>query len=122
MIDIETYTLETTSNFYGFELISEGQKGEIQKIIIFTPTLLENVYNLGFGDYDVVTGEINDMIVSNNGDTKKILATIANSVLLFTEKYPNFSVIATGVTPARTRLYRIGLQEYWTEISAVFYV
>ncbi len=122
MIDKEVYKLSTKNDFYGFEFTSEGTKGKIEKIILFTPTPMENVYNLGFGDYDAVSGQIDDNVVSNNGDTKKILATVANSVLIFTEKYPDFSVVATGVTPARTRLYRMGIQEYWTEISANFYI
>lgn len=122
MVNRELYELQSEPDFYGFEFVSEGLKGQIHKVISFSLTPVPNVYNLGFGDKDLFTGKISDTVVSNNGDTKKILATVAQAVYLFTEKYADVGVVATGVTPARTRLYRMGIQEYWSEISKEFLV
>ncbi len=122
MIDKEVYKLSTKNDFYGFEFVSEGTKGKIEKVIIFGETPVENLYNLGFGDKDILTGEIDDLAVSDNGDTDKVLATVVDAVLLFTEKYPHFSVFAEGSTPSRTRLYRMGIQRYWEEIENLFEV
>jgi hypothetical protein len=122
MIDKELYELQSEPEFYGFEFVSDGIKGKIHKVISFSLTPSPDVYNLGFGDKDSVTGEVSDSVVSNNGDTKKILATVAQAVYLFTEKHPDFGVVATGVTPARTRLYRMGIQEHWAQISKEFIV
>ena len=121
MIDIEAYHLETESSFYSFEFVSEGKR-KINKVIKFTPIDVPNVCNLGFGDTDSETGLIDDQITSNNGDTQRVLATVARAVWIFTEKHPDWLVFATGVTPARTRLYRMGITQYWAEISANFTV
>nr|MCU0440484.1 hypothetical protein [Raineya sp.] len=50
-----------------YEFISEGPKGKIKKIVQFTETGTENVYNLGFGDYNEKTKSIDDLAVTNNG-------------------------------------------------------
>ena len=67
---------------------SEGFKGNIQKMVQYTDTGTENVYNLGFGDYNEVSGTIDDLSVTNNGDSLKVLATVVSTVYAFTEKYP----------------------------------
>ena len=88
MIDIEAYHLETESSFYSFEFVSEGKR-KINKVIKFTPIDVPNVCNLGFGDTDSETGLIDDQITSNNGDTQRVLATVARAVWIFTEKHPD---------------------------------
>jgi hypothetical protein len=59
-----------------FEFTSIGTKGEIKKIVEFTLLNVNNVYNLGFGDYDPKTDKINDSVITNNGDSQKVLATV----------------------------------------------
>jgi hypothetical protein len=63
------------------------------------------LYNLAFGDKDHSTGEIDDKVISNNGDSEKVLATVVATVYAFTDKYPETWIYATGSTKARTRLY-----------------
>ena len=100
-----------------FEFISSGPNGDIIKVIQYTPTNIPNVYNLGFGDKNNNTGDISDSITSNNGDREKVLSTVAYTTLEFLNKYPNYSVLAVGLTPARTRLYQIGIMKNLSEIS-----
>ncbi len=114
------YRSESTLHFY--EFVSEGPKGLIKKVVIYTETTIENVYNLGFGDYDESTNGINDLSVTNNGDSLKILATVASTVYAFTEKYPNAWILATGSTAVRTRLYRMGITNNLAEIETDFIV
>lgn len=78
------------------------------------------MYNLGFGDTDLTTGKIDFTAVSNNGDTKKVLANVASAVWLFSEQYPQYGIVAMGVTPTRNRLYRMGIQAYWNAIEPYF--
>lgn len=66
------------------------------------------VVNLAFGNITDDDG-IDDEIVNDNGDRNKILATIANVVRLFTDKYPEKMIYFTGSTEGRTRLYRIAV-------------
>lgn len=105
-----------------FEFISEGINGSVSKLVIYSETHLHNFYNLGFGDKDVVTGDINDDVITNNGDSEKVLATVASTIYTFTDKFPEAMVFATGSTKARTRLYRIGITNNIEEIKEDFEV
>ena len=114
------YRSETSMNYY--EFISEGPKGLIKKIVEYTETGTENVYNLGFADYDEKTKTTSDVTVTNNGDSLKVLATVASTVYAFTEKNPKAWVVATGSTSVRTRLYRMGITNNLAEITEDFKV
>ena len=103
-----------------FEFISEGQKGLIHKLVRYQPTNLKDVYNLAFGDKDHTTGNIDDTVISNNGDSEKVLATVVATVYAFTDKYPNAWIYATGSTKSRTRLYRIGIAKFFSEVNEDF--
>jgi len=105
-----------------YEFYSVGPKGHIKKVIEFSETNVEDVYNLAFGDYDEITGKISDRVVTNNGDSLKVLSTVASSVYAFTSKRPEAWVFATGSTSVRTRLYRMGLTNNLAEISEDFHV
>ena len=116
------YNYRSESSLQFYEFISEGPKGLIKKMVIYTETTTENVYNLGFGDYDESTNGINDLSVTNNGDSLKVLATVASTVYAFTERHPNSWILATGSTSVRTRLYSVGITNNLTEIEADFIV
>ncbi len=116
------YQYRSESLLLFYEFTSEGPKGLIKKVVEYTLTSTENVYNLAFGDYDDISKNINDLTVTNNGDSLKVLATVASTVYAFTEKYPNAWVLATGSTSVRTRLYRMGITNNLAEISADFIV
>jgi hypothetical protein len=109
-----------------FEFKSIGPNGEITKVIIFNATQSKEIYNLAFGDliYDEVHKRyiLDDSIITNNGDRNKILATVANSVYIFTEKYPKKMVFFKGSTLARTRLYRRALSINLEELSETFII
>jgi len=116
------YDYVAESQLMHFEFTSIGPKGEIKKIVEYSETSLTNVFNLAFGDYDENVGSINDKIVTNNGDSEKVLATVASTVYAFTGRYPDSWIYATGSTGVRTRLYRMGLTNNLTEIAEDFYV
>ena len=105
-----------------FEFYSVGPKGQVKKVIELSETNVKDVYNLAFGDYDEKTNRISDKVVTNNGDSLKVLATVASSVYAFTTERPNAWVFATGSTAVRTRLYRMGLTNNIVEISKDFHV
>ena len=115
------YEYTTNSNLWVFEFDSVGPKGAIRKTIRYSLIANEDYMfvNLGFGDINYQTGEINDLIVSNNNDRDKILATIAATVIEFTDYFPNAFIYAKGSTPARTRLYQMAIAANLAEISAV---
>ena len=117
---LEKYPLKAESNLTVFEFISEGPNGLIRKLIQFQKTNQPNLYNLAFGDKHPETGEIDDIAISNNGDSEKVLATVVAALYAFFDKHPNASVYATGSTSARTRLYRMGINRFYKEIVQDF--
>lgn len=119
-MNLQNYPLSAEDDLATFEFISEGPKGLIRKLIQFTPTNLQGFYILAFGDKDNETGQIDDLAISNNNDTEKILATVVATVYAFTDKNTDVWVYATGSTKARTRLYRMGINKYLVEASKDF--
>lgn len=103
-----------------FEFVSEGTKGRIKKLVQCSKTPINDVYNLGFGDKNDATGFIDDKAITNNQDSNKVLATVASTLYVFTDKYPHAWVYAVGVTPSRTRLYRMGISNNLPEIEKDF--
>jgi hypothetical protein len=116
------YQYKSEQKLRHFEFVSEGPIGLIHKMVEYTVTGQENVYNLAFGDYNKATGTIDDLSITNNGDSLKVLATVASTVYAFIEKYPESWIFATGSTNARTRLYRMGITNNIAEIQADFMV
>jgi len=116
------YEVDISKNFQAYKFISVGTKGKIIKVVRFMEINLKGFYNLGFGDQDPVTGFINDLNVTNNGDSRKVLLTVAATLYIFTEKNPEAIVFATGSTAARTRLYRMGIANNLEEIEKDFIV
>ena len=49
-----------------------------------------------------------------------VLATVVLTVFMFTNKYPDAYIFATGSTPARTRLYRRSIFKYLEEAQENF--
>ena len=119
---IEKYHLKSDNTLTYFEFISVGSNGAIRKMIEFQATSKPGLYNLAFGDKNPDTGDIDDLAISNNGDTEKILGTVIASLYAFFDKNPEAIVYATGSTAARTRLYRMGINKFYTEIQNDFYL
>lgn len=117
----EKYPLKAEKSLTTFEFVSEGPKGVIRKLIQFQETNEPNLYNLAFGD-NVGETEIDDLAISNNGDSEKVLATVVSALYAFFDKYPAAFVYATGSTKARTRLYRMGITKYYHEMIEDFYL
>ena len=77
-------------------------------------TELQGVYNLGFGD-KMEDEAIDDNTDSKNGDSDKILATISNTIYIYTTVYPERSILFLGSNSARTRLYRMAISKNYEE-------
>jgi hypothetical protein len=92
-----------------FKFTSIGPNGKIKKLVVYSEMLENDIFNLAFGDYNEDTDSIDDKIITNNSDSQKILATVASTLYVFTNKHPNVWVYASGSNKARTRLYRMGI-------------
>ncbi|MBN8880068.1 MAG: hypothetical protein J0I32_21160 [Sphingobacteriales bacterium] len=55
-----------------------------------------DVFNLGFGDYDMETGAINDLTISNNGDARVVLNTVLSTIPAFFKYHPGKMLMIQG--------------------------
>jgi hypothetical protein len=115
---IDKYALRSEGSFTVFEFISVGPKGAVRKLIHFQKANEPGLYNLAFGDKNHETGELDDLVKTNNGDSEKVLATVVAALYAFFSKHPEALVYATGSTISRTRLYRRGITKYYNEMAA----
>jgi hypothetical protein len=119
-MSLEQYNLNADEAFMSFEFISKGPKGEIVKLIQYTELGRGNIFNLGFGDKDELTGSINDIVVTDNKDREKVLATVVASIHIFTNYYPLAWIYLEGSTESRTRLYRMAISIYFDDLNKHF--
>lgn len=120
-MDLEKYSVikKAENDVLTFQFISDGPKGKITKIVQFTQ-IEGNFYNLAFGDYCEEEDKLDDQSLSGNGDRDKVLATVANCFLEYSREFPEHAIFAAGSTPARTRLYQMGIARYRQQIEMEF--
>ena len=121
-MELPRYEYSSEEELYYFEFISIGSKGKIKKIVQYSKLNIPNIYNLAFGDYDEEKDLINDSIITNNGDSRKVFATVVSTLYAFTAKYPDVWVFATGSNEVRTRLYRMGITTNLETLKQDFFV
>jgi hypothetical protein len=117
---LDRYELKSDDQLTTFGFLSEGPKGKIEKLIQFSLVNQNGLYNLAFGDRDPFTGDIDDRVITDNGDSEKVLATVVAAVYAFCDRFPQSWVYATGSTGARTRLYRMGINKFYDIVEVDF--
>ena len=117
---LDRYELKASRSLTTFEFLSEGKKGKIVKVVQLQQMNLPNLYNLAFGDKNPTTGELDDKVITDNGDAEKVLATVVAAVYAFADKHPDVWVYATGSTEVRTRLYCMGINKYFDIVQEDF--
>jgi len=120
-MNLERYPVVADSKHLMYKFLSKGPNGPIGKIVFYRE-VGDNMFNLEFGDWDVGKQEVDDKARSNNNDRNKVIATVAGTVIEFIKHHPQASVFAKGSTPARTRLYQIGIFANLPEISQQFVI
>ena len=120
-LDRYEFDVHEEDAYVQYEFFSHGSKGVIRKFIRFYK-LDDTFYNLSFGDNIIGTEDFSDEMTSNNGDTEKVLITVAAASMKFSLTYPGVMINAEGSTPARSRLYRIYLNKYRKIINKYFFI
>ena len=113
--DIYPYLNIKDNLVFGF--LSEGNKGIIYKIVIFTLTK-EGKWNLAFGDWQ--NNSLNDKVMTNNQDIVRVIGTVAHLTYVFFSHYPDAIVVIDPVDEKRKKLYNIVFQRHYTTISSDF--
>ncbi len=90
------------------------------KLVQFQQMNLPNLYNLAFGDLNPITGQLDDKVITDNGDSEKVLATVVAAVYAFAGQYPEAWIYATGSPSTSTRLYRMGINKYFDIVKEDF--
>ena len=111
------YPFSETQNYTRFFFDSKGQNGEITKGVVFSVDVY-GFWNLGFGD--LVDGELNDSVISNNHDVLMVIGTVAKIIYIFFAHYPDAEILIRPVDEKRKRLYNIVFQRHFDEISPIF--
>jgi hypothetical protein len=112
------YPLRQNDDATQFVFFSEGSKGRVMKAVIISP-YDRNRWNLAFGDVQP-DGEIDDIVMTNNNDVAKVIGTVAQAALLFSERHPECSLVIYPVDEKRKRLYNLVFQRRFKEIQAIF--
>jgi hypothetical protein len=102
--------------FYGFW--SEGVKGRILKVIVFTFERRKRKWNLAFGDWK--NSGLDDKVVTNNQDVVKVIGTVAKVTYQFFDDYPNAVLVIDPVDEKRKKLYNIVFQRHFETIKKEF--
>lgn len=114
------YVVKSTPDALQHIFESINDEKIIKKIVAFVQ-VEENpdLFQLVFGDL-TSDGQIDVFSVSNNNDMKLVLTTVIGTLLTFFDKNPSKTVIFTGSTTARTRLYRAVISKHLKQ-SELFY-
>jgi len=119
-MDQPKYEFKRTNELH-FDFISVGKKGEIHKRVTFIE-LQYGFFNMGLGDLNPETGEVDYFSVSDNGDRNTVLATVSEIIESFFELYPSHTVYFKGTSNSRTRLYQMAINHFYDELSERFHI
>ncbi|RFS22448.1 hypothetical protein DVR12_11610 [Chitinophaga silvatica] len=126
-MNLEKYDCFKNPTHTSYSFQSVGPNGTITKIVSYQPIhgfvwAGKQVVNLGFGDWNVEKQTVDDSSISNNLDKNKVLATVAWTILSYCSVHGNLPIFAQGSTPARTRLYQMGLNANLSEVENLFII
>ena len=116
------YPLRVSDDALTYRFDSVSEQKIIHKSVEFVP-FFENpiFFNLALLDIDD-DGTVNDLVVSNNHDMARVIATVFQALLTFFETYPNKLIYFKGSDSAglRIRLYRILIARELEQASVLF--
>ncbi|MCU0469022.1 MAG: hypothetical protein MUF58_10490 [Arcicella sp.] len=107
-MDTPYYPFEIFDNAVRFKFVSVSNDKKVEKVIIFSKTQFDGIYNLALLDI-LADGSESDIVQTKNKDMKKVLATVFRTMEVFFQSHPNCGVAFSGSSPERTRLYRIAI-------------
>jgi hypothetical protein len=119
-MDHPKYHFKRTDELH-FDFESIGKKGLVLKRVTFIEFEF-GFFNMGLGDVDEATGEVNYHSITDNGDRDKVLATVTQIIEDIFISYPEHTIFFKGTTASRTRLYQIAINHYLDELTAKFHI
>ena len=111
LLDVEASTI--------FFFFSEGIKGKVPKVVIFSHKE-NNTWSLAFGD--LTPQGVDVKVVSGNQDWVKVMNTVIKAVNTFTGTYPERLVYFKPVDEKRKILFNRIIQKRKEEIEEVYLI
>ncbi len=90
-----------------FWFVSTGKRNILKCVQLDMMEETEEYYHLSLLDFDHEQGCLREDIVSNNGDTNRVLSTVAHCMIRFLHRFPESKIIFTGNSRSRDRLFRL---------------
>lgn len=106
---------------FRYEFVSIGKRKQITKIVLFTETHLDKIYNLALFDC-LEDGSVSAYVDSGNGDERLVFATIIKIIEHFLTIKPDCLIIFRGNDDRRHRLFRIVITTVLSDLSKTFQV
>jgi hypothetical protein len=116
------FILDRTDDYSVHRFLSLGPNGSIAKLIIFSEyNLAENIYNLALVDV-INENELSDTHFSNNNDIYKILATVAQTIIDYTNIHPERKIFFEGSDDENKRnsTYQSAISRYYHILNKDF--
>jgi hypothetical protein len=126
MMNLPVYPVTRIENKLIFYFQSRNAFGEnpVLKVVTYVMYFKHGTpyYNLGFGDYDPKTNEVFDQTVTDNGDMRKILATVVSTLEIFFQEKPHETVHIDGSDRVRRAYYHKLIADYSNLIAELYVV
>ena len=119
MSRLQAYPIEYGEDKLKFCFVSIGFAGEIVKLVSYD-YYRSSLWNLSFGDANDDQTDFDYKVISDNGDMRKVMQTVFQTSLIFTDEYPNRKIYIEPVDRKRRVLYNRILQEKQTDIEQYF--
>jgi hypothetical protein len=120
-MNYSAYPIERIGKELTFVFESNNYEGTnpVIKIVDFVKVIRysKTYYNLEFGDLSVKSWQIDDLVVTNNGDMRKVLRTVAATLDIFFDEYPTEEVHIGGSDEVRHSYYHKLIRDYHKIIS-----
>ena len=109
---------------FSFESNNAQGTNPVPKMVSYVPyvRLGRKYFNLEFGDCDSEYEAIDDHIVTDNGDMRKVLKTVASTLESFFQEFPNEEVHIDGSDLIRREYYNKLIRDYQNLIPSHFKV
>jgi hypothetical protein len=115
----ESYNYININDKVEYLFASRGEQGRIAKLVSFTHEK-DDLWNLAFGD--LINGQLNDSIISNNHDIVKIIGTVAKITYEFSTEFPLRQIRIKPVDDKRKKLYNHVFRRHYTFIKNTFQI
>jgi hypothetical protein len=121
MSRLQFYPLEISEDKLHYRFVSKGLSGDIIKLVNYE-NYEDDIWNLAFGDANEDETDFDDTTISDNGDMRKVIRTIFETGVIFTDTHPKRNILIIPVDRQRQILYNRVFSDKYEEIEEHFII